>query len=82
MQLPLFAIGVAEEHKREIFEITTLKWTDLTVVWMDDLEVLDGGLRDAPVEVEHVGLTLLVPAGRFVHQGDQVVCVPVVMTNK
>ena len=57
------------------------KW-DLTVVVVDDLEVLDGGLGDAAVEVEHVGLALLVPAGGFIDQRHQVVCVPVVMANQ
>jgi hypothetical protein len=39
---------------------------------MDDLEVLDGGLGDAAVEVEHVGLRVVVPHGRLVVQLDQV----------
>jgi len=43
----------------------------LTVVRVDDLEVLDGGLGDAAVEVQHVGLRLLVPARALVPQGDQ-----------
>ena len=47
------------------------KW-DLTVVVVDDLEVLDGGLGDAAVEVEHVGLRVVVPHGRLVVQLDQV----------
>lgn len=49
---------------------------------MNDLEVLDGGLGDAPVEVEDVGLGLFIPAGGFVHQGDEVVCVAVLMASQ
>lgn len=45
----------------------------LTVVRVDDLEVLDRGLRDSPVEVEDERLGLFIPAGGFVHQGDQFV---------
>lgn len=33
----------------------------LTVIAMDDLEVLHGGLGDTPVEVEYVGLGVVVP---------------------
>lgn len=33
---------------------------------MDDLEILDGGLSDSAVEVEHVGLSVVVPHGRLV----------------
>lgn len=44
---------------------------------MDDLEVLDGSLGDASVEVQHVGLAVLVPRWGFVHQGDQFVRVAV-----
>lgn len=45
----------------------------LTVVWVDDLEVLDWGLRDSPMEVEDKRLGLFIPAGGFVRQGDQFV---------
>jgi len=37
---------------------------------VDDLEILDGGLRDPAVEVEHVGLRVVVPHGRLVVQLD------------
>lgn len=40
---------------------------------MHYLEVFDGGLGDAAVEVEHIGLRVLVPHGRLVVQLDQVV---------
>ena len=40
---------------------------------MDDLKVLDGGLGDAAVEVEHVGLGVVVPHRGLVVQLDQVV---------
>lgn len=48
-----------------------------TVIRMDDLEVFDRGLGDTPVEVQHVRLSLFIPARRFVHQGDQFVRVAV-----
>ena len=35
---------------------------------MDDLEVLHGGLSDAPVEVEYVGLCVIIPDRRLVLQ--------------
>lgn len=54
----------------------------LTVVRVDDLEVLDGGLGDTSVEVEHIRLSLLIPARGFVHQGDQFVCVVVCMADQ
>ena len=37
---------------------------------MDDLEILDGRLRDSPVEVEHVGLGVVVPHRSLVVQLD------------
>lgn len=43
----------------------------LTVVRVDDLEVFHRGLRHTAVEVQHVGLSLLVEAGELVHQGHQ-----------
>lgn len=54
----------------------------LTVVWVDDLEVLDRGLGDPPVKVEDVRLGLLIPAGGFVHQGNEFLCVFVCMTDQ
>lgn len=42
---------------------------------MDDLEVLHRGLSDAPVEVEYVGLRVVVPDGRLVLQLDDTLCV-------
>lgn len=42
----------------------------LTVVVVDDLEILDGGLSDSAVEVEHVGLGVVVPHGRLVVEFD------------
>lgn len=47
----------------------------LTVIAMYDLEVLHGGLRDAPVEVEYVGLGVIVPHGRLVLQLNDTLCV-------
>lgn len=40
----------------------------LTVIAMDDLEVLHGGLCDAPMEVEDVGLCVIIPDRRLVLQ--------------
>lgn len=60
----------------------TLRGSRLTVFRVDDLEVLDRGLGDAAVEVEHVGLGLLVPARGFVHQGHQFVCVVVCLASQ
>lgn len=42
----------------------------LTIVIMDDLKVFDGSLRDPSVEVEHVGLRIVVPHGSFIVQLD------------
>lgn len=53
-----------------------------TVVRVDDLEVFDRGLRDSPVEVKDKRLGLFIPAGRFVHQGDQFVGVFVCVTGQ
>lgn len=53
-----------------------------TVVRVDDLEVLDWGLRDSPVEVKDKRLGLFIPAGRFVHQGDQFLGVLVCMAGQ
>lgn len=54
----------------------------LTVVRVDDLEVFDRGLCDSPVEVKDERLWLFIPAGRFVHQGDQFVGVFVCMAGE
>ena len=40
----------------------------LTVVAMDDLEVLHRSLCDAPVEVKHIGLCVIIPDWRLVLQ--------------
>lgn len=45
----------------------------LTVVVVNDLKVFDGSLGDTAVEVQHVGLGVVVPHGRLVVQLDQVV---------
>lgn len=44
----------------------------LTVVVVNDLEVFHRGLRDASVEVQHVGLRVVVPHGGLVVQLDEV----------
>lgn len=45
----------------------------LTVIVVHDLEVLDRRLGDAAVEVEHVGLSVIVPHRCLVVQLDEVV---------
>lgn len=67
---------VVEEQK------TNISHWHLTVVRVDDLEVFDGGLCDTAVEVQHVRVGLFVPAGGFVHQGHQVVCVAVLVADQ
>lgn len=47
----------------------------LTVVVVNDLEILDGGLSDSAVEVEHIGLCVIVPHGRLVVEFDHALCV-------
>lgn len=42
---------------------------------MDDLEVLHRGLCDAPMEVEYVGLRVVVPDRGLVLQLDDTLCV-------
>lgn len=53
-----------------------------TIVRVDDLEVFDRGLGDTSVKVEHVRLSLFVPARGFVHQGDQFVRVAICMAGQ
>lgn len=48
---------------------------ELTVIVVDDLEILDGRLSDSAVEVEHVGLRVVVPHGRLVVELDHALCV-------
>ena len=45
--------------------ITYLHDDVVDVVVVDDLKVLDAGLRHAPVEVEHVALSVVAPHGRL-----------------
>ena len=40
----------------------------LTIIVVNQLEILDGRLRDAPVKIEHVRLGLVIPDGRFIVQ--------------
>ena len=42
---------------------------------MNDLEILDGGLSDSAVEVEHIGLRVIVPHRRLVVKFDHALCV-------
>lgn len=46
----------------------------LTVIVVNDLEVLDGGLSDPAVEIEHVGLCVIVPHRRLVVQFNDTFC--------
>lgn len=48
----------------------------LTVIAMDDLEVLHRSLCDAPVEVKYIGLCVIVPDRRLVLQLNDALCVP------
>lgn len=49
---------------------------------MDDLEVLDGGLSDASVEVENVRSRLVVPHRRLVVELNHVIRVPVLVSSQ
>lgn len=42
---------------------------------MDDLKILDGGLSDSAVEVEHIGLRVIVPHRRLVVKFNHALCV-------
>ena len=46
---------------------------DVTIIVVDQLEILDRGLCNAAVEIEHVRLSLVIPDRRFVVQFQQVV---------
>lgn len=47
----------------------------LTVVVMDDLKVLDRGLRDPAMEVENVGLGVVVPHRGLIVELNHTLCV-------
>lgn len=47
----------------------------LTVIVMNNLEILDGRLSDSAVEVEHIGLCVVVPNRRLVVQFNHALCV-------
>lgn len=49
---------------------------------MNNLKVFDGGLSDPSMEVEHIGLCLLIPGGRLVVEGHQVLHVPILMAGE
>lgn len=51
----------------------------LTVFAMDYLEVLDGGLGDPAVEVEHMGRTIFIPHRRLVLKFNQIVHAPILV---
>ena len=54
----------------------------LTIFGVDDLEVLNGGLSDSAVEVQHVGRRLLVPDWSLVPQLDEVLQVPILVPDQ
>lgn len=62
-------------HRRGILGALRVQVLILTVVVVDDLEILDGGLCDSAVEVEHVGLSVVVPHGRLVVELNDAFCV-------
>lgn len=47
----------------------------LTVIVVNDLEILDGGLSDSAVEVEHIGLCIVIPHRRLVVKFNHAFCV-------
>lgn len=47
----------------------------LTVIVVDDLEILDGGLSDSAMEVEDIGLCVVVPHWRLVVKFNHALCV-------
>lgn len=55
-----------------VSSIQKLQMTVLTVFAMDYLEVLDGGLGDPAVEVEHMRGSFVVPHRRFIVKLDQI----------
>lgn len=57
-------------------------WSRLTVTAVHNLEVFDGGVGDPAVEIEDVGLGLVVPHWGFVVQLDHVVHVPVLPSHQ
>ena len=53
-----------------------------TVFAVDNLEVLDGGLRDTPVKVEHIGSCVVVPHRCLVVQLNKVLHLSVLIANQ
>lgn len=47
----------------------------LTVIVVNNLEILNGSLSDSAVEVEHVGLCVIVPHRRLVVKFNHALCV-------
>lgn len=62
--------------------VTKKQLEALTVVVVDDLEILDRGLSDSAVEVEHVGLRVVVPHGRLVVKFNHALCVLVLPSGQ
>lgn len=56
--------------------------SSLTVIVVDDLEILDRGLSDPAVEVEHVGLRIVVPHRRLVVKFNHAFCVLVLPSGQ
>lgn len=48
---------------------------ELTVIVVNDLEILDRGLCDSAVEVEHIRLCIIIPHGRLVVKLNNAFCV-------
>lgn len=56
--------------------------SSLTVIVVDDLEILDRGLSDPAVKVEHVGLRIVVPHRRLVVKFNHTFCVLVLPSGQ
>lgn len=53
-------------------DASKLQDDDAVLIGVDELKVLDRGHGHPPVEVEHVGVYLLVPAGRLIDEVRQI----------
>lgn len=56
--------------------------SSLTVIVVDDLEILDRSLSDPAMEVKHVGLRVVVPHRRLVVKFNHAFCVLVLPSGQ
>lgn len=75
-----YTLGVAVKLPHCVTSFLPL--SALTVIFPDNLEVLDRCLCDASMEVEHVGLCLLVPGWHLVSEFNQVLHVLVLVPGQ